>query len=149
MTSQTQKQQSFLEKVLERSRLQSINDAQRASQIVFRIFRDMMSRETSAQIETDLQARAPESEQEVANLWHDPNVMVAFFSRISPVQKLNIKPDTFLLRLKEEGVLPKDVPPEEVAAAVFSATKKILTPERNREISGLLPGKIREIWEHA
>lgn len=149
MTAQTQHQQSFLEKVLERSHLQTINEAQRATQIVFRILRDMMLNKTSDQIEQDLKARSPELEQEVIDLWKDPNVMVAFFSRISPAQNLHIKPKTFMLRLKEEGALPEGVPPEEVAGAVFSATKEILPPERNQAIAALLPGEIRQIWEHA
>lgn len=149
MTSQTQQQQSFLDKVLERSSLQTTNDAQRATNIVFRILRDMMLNKTSDQIEQDLKDRAPESEREVIDLWQDPNVMVAFFSRISPVQNLHIKPGTFMLRLKEEGTLPEGVSPEEVAQAVFSATKEILPEERNQEIAGLLPGEIRQIWERA
>ncbi|MBD2245219.1 DUF2267 domain-containing protein [Nostoc sp. FACHB-888] len=149
MTGQTQKQQSFLDKVLERSSLQTNNDAQRATNIVFRILRDMMLNKTSDQIEKDLKERAPESEREVIDLWQDPNVMVAFFSRISPAQNLHIKPGTFMLRLQQEGALPEGVPPEEVAEAVFSATKEILPPERNQEIAGLLPGEIRQIWERA
>lgn len=149
MAGQTQQQQSFLDKVIERSGLESTNDAQRATNIVFRILRDMMLNKTSNQIEKDLKERAPESEQEVVDLWQDPNVMVAFFSRISPAQNLHIKPQTFLLRLKEEGALPEGVPPEEVAGAVFSATKEILPSERNQEIAALLPGEIRQIWEQA
>lgn len=148
MIGQTQ-QQSFLDKVLERSSLQTINDAQRATNIVFRILRDMMLNKTSNQIEQDLKQRAPESEQEVVDLWRDPNVMVAFFSRISPAQNLHISPKTFMLRLREEGALPEGVPPEEVAGAVFSATKEILPPERNPEIAALLPDEIRQIWEQA
>lgn len=108
-----------------------------------------MLNKTSNQIEQDLKDRAPESEQEVVDLWQDPNVMVAFFSRISPVQNLHIKPQTFLLRLKQEGALPEGVSPEEVAGAVFSATKEILPSERNQEIAGLLPGEIRRIWQEA
>ncbi|MBD2337233.1 DUF2267 domain-containing protein [Calothrix sp. FACHB-156] len=149
MTSRTQKQPSFLDKVLERSSLQSLNDAQRATNIVFRILRDMMLNKTSDQIEKDLKERTPESEQEVIDLWQDPNVMVAFFSRISPVQKLNIKPGTFMLRLQQEGALPDGVRPEEVTKAVFSATREILSPERNKEIAALLSGEIRQIWEGA
>jgi uncharacterized protein (DUF2267 family) len=150
MTQQTQRQQqSFLDKVLERSSLETTNDAQRATNIVFRILRDMMLNKTSNQIEKELKERAPESEREVVDLWEDPNVMVAFFSRISPAQNLHIKPGTFLLRLKEEGALPEGVAPEEVAGAVFSATKEILSPERNQEIATLLPGEIRQIWQRA
>jgi uncharacterized protein (DUF2267 family) len=149
MAKQAQEQQSFLDKVLERSELQTTNDAERAANIVFRIMRDMMLNETSDQIETDLKERASESEQEVVNLWQDPNVMVAFFSRISPVQNLHIKPGTFMLRLREEGALPEGVAPEGVAEAVFSATKEILPSERNQEIAALLPDEIQQIWKRA
>lgn len=148
MASQTQ-QQSFLDKVLERSSLQTPNDAERATNIVFRILRDMMLNKTSNQIEADLKAGASEAEQEVLDLWKDPNVMVAFFSRISPAQNLHIKPGTFMLRLQQEGALPAGVAPEEVAEAVFSATKEILPAERNQEIASILPGEIRQIWEQA
>lgn len=144
-----QTQQSFLDKVIERSSLQTTNDAERATNIVFRILRDMMLNKTNDQIEQDLKERAPEAEQEVVDLWQDPNVMVAFFSRISPAQNLHIKPGVFMLRLQQEGALPEGVPPEEVAGAVFSATKEILPPERNQEIATALPGEIRQIWDRA
>ena len=148
MARQTQ-QQSFLDKVVERSGLQTANEAERATNIVFRILRDMMLNKTSNQIEEELKERAPESEQDVVDLWEDPNVMVAFFSRISPAQDLHIKPKTFMLRLSQEGALPSGVSPEEVTAAVFSATKEILSPERNQAVAALLPGEIRQIWEQA
>lgn len=148
MAEQTQ-QQSFIDKVVERSSLQTVNEAERATNIVFRILRDMMLNKTSDQIEADLKERAPGSEQEVIDLWQDPNVMVAFFSRISPVQNLHIKPQVFMTRLRQEGTLPKGVPPEEVTAAVFSATKEILPAERNQEIAAILPGELRQIWEQA
>lgn len=148
MTEQTQ-QQSFLDKVMEKSGLQTTNEAEQATSIVFRILRDMMLNETSNQIEQDLKAGTSDAAQKVVDLWQDPNVMVAFFSRISPAQNLHIKPGVFMLRLKQEGALPEDVTPENVAEAVFSATKEILPTERNQEIAALLPGEIRQIWERA
>ncbi|HEY9764121.1 MAG TPA: DUF2267 domain-containing protein [Trichocoleus sp.] len=148
MTGHVQ-QHAFLEKVIQRSGLQSENEAQRASNVVFRILRDMMLNKTSDQIERELRENAPESEQEVVDLWQDYNVMVAFFSRISPAQDLHLKSGTFLLRLKQEGALPEDVPPEMAAKAVFSATKEILPQERNAEIAQHLPSEIRDIWEQA
>jgi len=75
--------------------------------------------------------------------------MVAFWSRVSPAQDLHIKPGTFMLRLKQEGDLPESVAPEQVTAAVFSATKEILPAERNQEIATCLPGELRQIWEQA
>ena len=148
MAQQTQ-QKSFIDKVLERSNLQTANEAERATNIVFRILRDMMLNKTSDQIEQDLKEKASESEQDAINLWQDPNVMVAFFSRISPAQNLHIKPGVFMLRLQQEGTLPDGVSPENVAAAVFSATKEILPAERNQQIAAILPGEIRQIWEQA
>lgn len=148
MTEQTQ-QQSFLDKVMEKSGLQTTNEAEQATSIVFRILRDMMLNETSNQIEQDLKAGTTDAAQKAVDLWQDPNVMVAFFSRISPAQNLHIKPGVFMLRLKQEGALPEDVTPENVAEAVFSATKEILPTERNQEIAALLPGEIRQIWERA
>ncbi len=142
-------QQPFLSKVLERSGLQTANEAERATSIVFRILRDIMLNKTSDQIEQDLKQGNSESAQEAANLWQDPNVMVAFFSRISPAQNLHIKPGVFMLRLQQEAALPEAVSPEAVTAAVFSATKEILPAERNQEIALLLPGEIQQIWEHA
>lgn len=149
MSEQAQAQKSFLDKVVERSDLQTINEAERAANIVFRTLRDMMSNAVDRRIEDDLRARASESEQEAADLWHDPNVMVAFFSRLSPIQNLHIRPGTFMLRLQQEGSLPEGVSPEEVTQAVFSATKEILSPERSQEIVGLLPDQIRQLWEQA
>ncbi|MBV8883558.1 MAG: DUF2267 domain-containing protein [Chroococcidiopsidaceae cyanobacterium CP_BM_RX_35] len=149
MVEQAQKQQSFLKKVVERSGLETENQAQRATNVVFRLLRDMMSNQETNRVEEDLRKRASEAEQDAVNLWQDPNVMVAFFSRISPIQKLNISPGTFMLRLKEEGVLPEGVSPELVTQAVFSATKEILSPERSHEVAQALPAEIRQLWEQA
>lgn len=149
MAEQAQTQKSFLDKVVEQSDLETTNQAQAAANAVFRILRDMLSRRSISQVEQDLRTQAPESEQDVVDLWQDVNVMVGFFSRISPVQNLHLKPGTFMLRLKEEGYLPESVPPENVARAVFSATKDILPPERIQEVAEALPGEIRQIWEQA
>jgi uncharacterized protein (DUF2267 family) len=149
MVERTQQQMSFLDKVVQRSGLHTANEAQRATNVVFRLLRDMMSNRTTDRVEQDLSTRASEAEQDVVDLWEDPNVMVAFFSRISPIQKLNIRPGTFMLRLREEGVLPEGVAPEAVTKAVFSATKEILSPERSQEVAEALSGEIRQIWEEA
>lgn len=149
IAEQAQEQKTFLDKVVERISLQTENDAQRAANIVFRILRDMMSNATDKRIEEDLKQRASEAEQEVVDLWHDPNVMVAFFSRISPAQNLHIRPQVFMLRLEEERALPEGVSPEEVTEAVFSATKEILSPERSQEIAEVFPAEIRQLWEQA
>ena len=62
---------------------------------------------------------------------------------------MHIKPGVFMLRLQQEGTLPDGVSPENVTAAVFSATKEILPAERNQQIAATLPGEIRQIWEQA
>lgn len=148
MATQAQ-QQSFLDKVIARSGLETTEEAQRAANVVFRIMRDLMSNKTNQEIKAELQQKAPEAEQEVVDLWQDYNVMVAFFSRISPAQNLHIKPGVFMLRLKEEGALPENVSPEEVAKAVFSATKEILPQDRNQQVAQLLPDQVRELWNQA
>jgi uncharacterized protein (DUF2267 family) len=63
MSKQTQEQKTFLDKVVERSSLQTENDAQHAANIVFRILRDMMSNATDKRIEEDLKQRASEAER--------------------------------------------------------------------------------------
>lgn len=145
----TQAQSSFIDKVIERSQLETEYDATRAANIVFRIMRDMMKNKTSDRIEQDLKDNAPEPEKDVVDLWRDPNVMVAFFSRISPAQNLHIKPGTFMLRLREEGALPEGVSAENVAQAVFSATKEILSSESSQEVANHLPGELWDLWENA
>jgi len=144
-----QAETSFIDKVIERSELDSEYDAKRAANIVFRIMRDMMYTETSDRIQQDLRENAPEPEQDVVELWRDPNVMVAFFSRISPARNLHIKPGTFMLRLRQEGALPEGVSAENVTQAVFSATKEILPPNRNDEIATILPGELQQLWVQA
>ncbi|HEY9737451.1 MAG TPA: DUF2267 domain-containing protein [Trichocoleus sp.] len=147
MTAQTPT--SFLEKVAQRSGLNNEADAQRAANVVFRIMRDMMYNKTSNQIEADLKENASDAEQDAVDLWQDYNVMVAFFSRISPAQNLHLRSSTFWLRLKQEGALPEDVTPQEAAKAVFSATKEILPEERSQEIAQLLPDEVGQVWAAA
>ncbi len=150
MSSPTSTEQKpFLERVVERSPLQDTNQAQVAAKIVFRIMRDLMPTDEIDTIEKDLQAQASDAETDIADLWEDPNVMVGFFSRISPLRQLSIGSDTFLLRLKQEGQLPKDADPKAVAKAIFSATKEDLPSARSNEISQFLPDEIRQLWETA
>ncbi len=139
-------QKTFIDKVLDKSGLQDVNDAQMASKIVFRIMRDLMPTDEIEQIEQELQADAPKADMKIADLWNDPNVMVAFFSRISPLRQLNISSDTFLLRLKQEGQLPKETDPKVVAKAVFSAMQDELPQQRTDEIAQFLPDEIRQLW---
>lgn len=150
MANQTaEKQQTFIEKIIENSELQNINDAQAAAKIVFRELRDIMPTDAIERIEQELQVEAPKVDMSIADLWSDPNVMVAFFSRISPIRQLSIGYDTFMLRLKQEAALPESASPETVAKAVFSATKAELSPERIKEIQGFLPDQLSQLWQQA
>ena len=145
----TAEQKSFLEKVIEKSSLQTANEAQVATKIVFRILRDLMPTDEIKRIEQDLETQAPKADTQLVDLWDDPNVMVAFFSRISPLRQLSISSSTFLLRLKQEGQLPEDADPKAVTQAIFSATKEELSPQRTNEIAQFLPDEIRQLWEQA
>lgn len=147
MSTQLQeKQQSFLEKVISNSGLQSDNDAQMATKIVFRILRDLMPREEVDRVAEELTTEAPRANMELADLWNDTNTMVAFFSRISPIQQLNINLDTFLRRLNEEAALPAEASPEAVTRAVFSALKDELPQQKIDEVAQYLPEDIRTLW---
>lgn len=142
-------QKPFLEKVIENSSLQTTNEAQVATKVVFRILRDLMPTNEIERIEQELQAQAPKADMQIADLWNDPNVMVAFFSRISPLRQLSISSETFLLRLKQEGQLPTNADPKVVTQAIFSATQDELPEQRINEIAQFLPDEIRQLWEQA
>lgn len=143
---QSEQQQSFLEKVIDRSELQTDNEAQVATKVVFRILRDLMPRDQVDSIAQELHTEAPRADMEIADLWNDPNVMVAFFSRISPVQQLPINSDTFLLRLDQEGALPRGVDAKAVTRAVFSALQDELPTQKSSALVQCLPDGIRELW---
>lgn len=150
MAEQNQdQQQTFLEKVLNQSELQSDNDAQVATKVVFRILRDLMPTDEIDRISQDLHSQAPKADMEIADLWNDPNVMVAFFSRISPLRQLNISSDTFLLRLSQEAALPEGVKVTGVAQAVFSALQDELPEQKSNEIAQFLPDEIQQLWQQA
>lgn len=146
----TQSSQSFLEKVMSESELQNPNDVEKASQIVFRILRDLMPKSEINRVEQELKTEKSGQEIDTVDLWNDLNVMVAFFSRISFLQQLSIGYDLFLLRLKQEAALPENVSPQNVTQAVFSALKGELSQERNTSISQFLPDDgLRQLWVQA
>jgi len=144
-------QKPFLQRVIDRCELSTTNDAQVASKVVFRLLRDMMPTQEVDKLEAELKESAKDTDSvNVGDLWGDPNVMVAFFSRVSPLRQLGISYGTFMLRLKQEGALPAGIAPEEVTRAVFSATKEDLPAERISEISSFLSdSQIRQMWEQA
>lgn len=142
-------QDSFLEKVISRSNLKTENDAQVATNIVFRILRDMVTPETSDNIADELRKEAPTADMEIKDLWKDTNPMVSFFSRLSPIQPLKLSPGLFMTRLKQEAALAEDADAQTVAKAVFSATKEELSQERVQEIANSLPDEISQLWQQA
>lgn len=141
--------QTFLERVMARSNLSTVNQAQVATNVVFRILRDMLTPETADRVSDELHKEEPSADMELKDLWKDTNPMVSFFSRLSPIRPLKQSAGVFKTRLDQEAALPDQADPERVAKAVFSATQEELSPERNAEIASYLPEDVRQMWEHA
>lgn len=151
---------SFLEKVMVKGGLADPYDARDATEIVFRIMRDLMTTEAADRVEAELHEEAmPDAKEkkfqelEVSDLWKDTNPIVGFLSRVRPPWQgpgiFKIDSDRFLFRVANEGGLPPTVDREKVVSAVFSATKDELSQERIEEIASWLPDKVRELWEQA
>jgi uncharacterized protein (DUF2267 family) len=149
---------SFLEKVMVQSGFADLYDARDFTEVVFRVMRDLMTKDTIERVESELHEEAlPTKEKalqmEVAELWKDTNPIVGFLSRIrKPLTgpaPMGIDSKLFLTRVANEGGLPGTVKAEQAVQAVFSATKDKLSPERIQEIATCLPDQIRGIWEQA
>lgn len=147
----------FLEKVMLKGNLEDIFDARDATNVVFRVMRDLMTTETSDRVAADLSGtEAAETkdrslQMDVSELWKDMNPIVGFLSRVRPPWQgpgiFKIEDHDFFFRVAREGGLPPSTNGETVTAAVFSATKEQLSPERIEEVASWLPGKVRTLWE--
>ncbi|MDJ0649379.1 MAG: DUF2267 domain-containing protein [Xenococcaceae cyanobacterium MO_188.B19] len=143
----------FLEKVALKAELPDIFDARDLTTIVYRTMRDLMTTEASKALESELRVEAKEYadnkrlQQEIADLWHDDNPLVAWLSTIRPPLKFDA--DIFIFRIEKEGGLPRGTTGKKVINAVFSATKEELSEDRIQEVATFLPGKIQEMWQAA
>ena len=149
MAQQTEeKNKAFLDKVIANSNLQTVNEAQTATKVVFRILRDLLPREEVDKLADELRGEeAPNADMEIKDLFKDTNPMVSFFSYISPIQQLKISRDTFMLRLNQEGAVRHDTDAEEVAKAVFSATKDEISQEQIENVAKCISDdELRSIW---
>ena len=134
--------QAFLEKIKTQGGLKDLEEARHAAEVVYRSMRDVMPNEAVDHVSADLDQGPEVSEK----LWTDTNPLVYFLSRIRP--QLNIKPENFLNRLRQEGNLP-GADDERIIKAVFSATKAELSPDRVEEVANYLPGEVRQFWQEA
>ncbi len=147
------KDMPFLEKVMLKGELEDIFDARDLTIIVYRTMRDVMTTETSDRVAKDLGTEDPlptkdkSFQDSLGELWKDDNPIVSWLSRIR--QPLEIKDDTFIFRIEQEGGLPKGTNGEKALKAIFSATKEELPDERIQEVSQYLPGKVKQLWEAA
>jgi uncharacterized protein (DUF2267 family) len=143
---------SFLKKVMVRGELEDLYDARDVAEVVFRTMRDLMPTEVSDRVAAELQGEATTTkdkalQNDVADLWRDTNPIVRFLSRVRP--PLVIEPETFVFRIRQEAGLSNGVEPEVAIAAVFSAVKAELSQERIDEVTGFLPGMIKQMWRRA
>lgn len=158
------KDRSFLEYVMVEGGFADPYDARDFTEVVFRIMRDLMTTEAADRVASELHEEIiPTDEKalqlEVIDLWKDSNPIVAFLSRVRPPWQgpgiFKIDSDLFFFRAANEGGLErdsidKDGQRKQAVKAVFSATKKELTPELIAEISSWLPeAGVRELWAEA
>ena len=144
---------SFLEQVALKAELSDIFDARDLTNLVYRTMRDLMPNEASDAVKAELHDEIEEDaenkrlQDEIAALWQDDNPLVAWISKVRPPLKFDA--DTFIYRIEKEGGVPRSTTGEKVINAVFSATKGELSDEVIKQVSGFLPGKIKDMWEAA
>jgi uncharacterized protein (DUF2267 family) len=158
------KDRSFLEYVMVEGGFADPYDARDFTEVVFRIMRDLMTTEAADRVANELHEEIiPTTEKalqlEVIDLWQDSNPIVAFLSRVRPPWQgpgiFKIDSDLFFFRAANEGGLErdsvhKDGQRKQAVKAVFTATKKELSPERIEEIASWLPeAGVRELWAEA
>ena len=158
------KDRSFLEYVMVEGGFADPYDARDFTEVVFRIMRDLMTTEAADRVAAELHEPAMPTDEkalqmEVTDLWKDSNPLVAFLSRVRPPWQgpgiFKIDSDRFFFRAANEGGLErdpvnKDGERKQAVKAVFSATKKELSPERIAEIASWLPEDgVRELWAEA
>jgi uncharacterized protein (DUF2267 family) len=159
-----EKDRSFLEKVMAEGGFADPYDARDFTEVVFRVMRDLMTTEAADRVADELHEEVlptPEKalQMEVTDLWKDTNPLVGFLSRVRPPWQgpgiFKIDSDRFFFRVANEGGLErgpegKEAAREQAVRAVFSATKRELSPERVQEIATWLPeGGVRELWDQA
>lgn len=137
-------QTPFLEKIKDKGNLKNLKEARHAAEVVYRSMRDVMPNEAVDRVSEELDDQ--ETPETAENLWTDTNPLVYFLSRVRP--QLDIKPENFLVRLRQEANLP-GADAETIIKAVFAATKDELSQDRIDEISSYLPGEISEFWQQA
>jgi uncharacterized protein (DUF2267 family) len=155
---------SFLEYVMAEGGFADPYDARDFTEVVFRIMRDLMTTAAADRVADELhEEMMPTDEKalqlEVTDLWKDRNPLVGFLSRVRPPWQgpgiFKIDSDRFFFHAANEGGLersPEDEDGERKQAvkAVFTATKRELSPERIEEVASWLPENgVRELWHQA
>ena len=146
---------SFIETVMRQGHLEEPHKAKDITEIVFRMMRNLMTKEAADRVASELHAEKElvptesykASPDDLGDLWQDTDPVVGFMSRVQEPQKIDS--DSFLFQIRQEAELPAGIDVETAISAIFTATKKELSPERIEEIASFLPEKIQEMWNHA
>ncbi len=148
----TQVLSQFLETVKRQANLEDLYDARDIAEVVFRTLRDMMTTEASDRVAAELEGKMLStgdgaSQDKLAEIWKDTNLLVRFLSRIR--KPLNIETNTFLFRISQEAGLSRGVTAAAAIEAVFSALKRELSAERSQDIERALTSELRQVWRSA
>lgn len=146
---------SFIETVMRQGHLEEPHKAKDVTEIVFRMMRNLMTKEAADRVASELRAEKElvptksykASPDDLGDLWQDTDPVVGFMSRLQEPQKLDS--ESFLFQIRQEAELPAGGDIETTISAVFAATKKELSSERIEEIASFLPEKIQKMWNQA